>query len=358
MIQISGLAFNHKHEQKTAANLLVDEQGNASLSTQLNKSYKVSQLSISPRIANSTRFITFPNGSLFETGSNDSVDNAIKRFSDLKVKNRSNNNYSLVVVMLVAVLFSSWSLIHFGIPGVSHYVAMQVPEEMLIDEGQEAFERMDDKYFSESKITQDRQSEITAAFKGLLPLDSYQYKYQLHFRASETIGANALALPSGDIVITDDLVNLAKTDDEINSVLLHEIAHVELRHSVQSVVQTSVLLLGVVAITGDITSLSTVLFAIPALLLDSGYSRGMESEADDYSLAYMLEHDVDPIAFSNIMIKLTDSHEGRGEKESGYWSSHPPSDERIGRFRLESRKYKESRQATTKVDDAKVVEGL
>jgi len=348
MIRISGLIFIEKQQNKVAGDLIIDEHGIASLSTLLNKSFQVCQLKVSPRINDTTRFITLPNGSLFETSDNNSIDNMLGRFANQPKKRRLSLKYPVFILLLSMFILTSWSLIHYGLPSLSRYVAMKIPSEILIEQGQQAFQSMDQSSFSASKLTQQRQNEITAAFKRLLPLSSDTYNYQLHFRSSEDIGANAFALPSGDIVITDDLVNLATSIDEINSVLLHEIAHVELRHSMQSVVQTSALLLGVVALTGDITSLSTIFFAIPALLLNSNYSRNMEIESDDYSLVYMLEHNVDPIAFSNILSKLIDSHQDNKddsvsvEQKSDYWASHPPSDERIERFKLESKKYQQT----------------
>lgn len=363
MIEINGLVFNEKLQSKMPAKLLVDEQGNASLSTQQKNSCQVCQLSISPRIKDSTRFITLRNDRLFESTDNDAIDNMLKRFANQKETVTINPKYPVIMIVLAAFLFGSWSLIHYGLPSLSHYVAMKVPAPVLVEQGQLAFESMDVSHFSASELSEKRQAELTESFKKLLPPSAESYEYQLHFRKSDAIGANAFALPSGDIIITDDLVNLAATDDEINAVLLHEIAHVELRHSVQSVVQTSILLLGVVVVTGDVASLSTVLFAIPALLLESGYSRNMELESDDYSLAYMVEHQVDPIAFSNILTKIIDSHlaskdadstdennnaesnndEGSDKSQFDYWASHPPSDQRIERFRLESKKYQQAR---------------
>ena len=57
------------------------------------------------------------------------------------------------------------------------------------------------------------------------PLDD-GHVYQLEFRHGGYIDANAFALPSGIIVMTDELVELAKSDDELISVLAHEIGHV------------------------------------------------------------------------------------------------------------------------------------
>ncbi len=47
------------------------------------------------------------------------------------------------------------------------------------------------------------------------------------------VGANAFALPSGIVVMTDELVELAKTDDELVAVLAHEIGHVRGRHALR-----------------------------------------------------------------------------------------------------------------------------
>src|SRR2546426_7673245 len=45
---------------------------------------------------------------------------------------------------------------------------------------------------------------------------------RLEFRASRIIGPNAFALPSGIIVVTDQLVRLARNDEQVLAVLAHE----------------------------------------------------------------------------------------------------------------------------------------
>ena len=56
-------------------------------------------------------------------------------------------------------------------------------------------------------------------------------RYRLELRSGEALGANALALPSGIVIMTDDLVALAKSDDEIGAVMAHELGHVRGRHA-------------------------------------------------------------------------------------------------------------------------------
>ena len=66
----------------------------------------------------------------------------------------------------------------------------------------------------------------TAAFKKLAFPEATRQPYTLVFRKSDAIGANAMALPSGTIVVTDGLVTLAEDDREILGVLAHEAGHV------------------------------------------------------------------------------------------------------------------------------------
>ena len=49
--------------------------------------------------------------------------------------------------------------------------------------------------------------------------------YRLEFRYSEGMGANAVALPSGLIIVTDQLVTASHQDDEIIAIMAHEIGH-------------------------------------------------------------------------------------------------------------------------------------
>ena len=51
------------------------------------------------------------------------------------------------------------------------------------------------------------------------------------------MGANALAFPGGPVVVTDELVLLLQQDDLILSVIAHEFAHIQERHSLQHIVE-------------------------------------------------------------------------------------------------------------------------
>ena len=92
---------------------------------------------------------------------------------------------------------------------------------------------------SPTTLTHERQIKLRADFDTFLKAAGDTTPYQIEFRAMKGQGANAFALPSGTIVISDELVLLAEDDREIVAVLAHECAHVRHRHVLRAVLQNS-----------------------------------------------------------------------------------------------------------------------
>ena len=331
MNKISGLLFNGKSKTKQQVSLDIDDDGKAILSSSPNKRFHFSRLVISPRAGDATRYLTLPNGWLFETDNNDVVDALITRFGHKKASIAHREPWLTRLAILSIALLFSWGLIHFGVPGLARHVAFMMSTDTLVKMGQDGLKQMDKQHFKTSKIEKTRQENIEQIFKQLIPTDSTGFKYKLHIRDAPQIGANAFALSSGDIIVTDDLIKLADNDKQLAGVLLHEIGHVELRHGIQGTAQKSILALIVVAVSGDVNSAGTLLAAIPALLLDAGYSRNMEWEADGYALEEMNTRDLDPLQMADMLQRITQAGK---VSHSKYWSTHPHSTKRIERIKL------------------------
>ena len=158
--------------------------------------------------------------------------------------------------------------------------------------------------------------------------------YRLEFRKSERVGPNAFALPSGIIVLTDELVLLAQHQNELIGVLAHEICHAKNRHALRTLLQNSAVALLVASVAGDLTSHTDLSAALPKLLLEAGYSRAFEMEADQFALQYLLAHDIPPASFANILLRLEErtAHKSEGHN---YLASHPMTSQRIRMFRAE-----------------------
>lgn len=93
--------------------------------------------------------------------------------------------------------------------------------------------------------------------------------YTFHYIPDDRF-VNAFALPGGHVFFGKGLLNLMQTEDELASVLGHEVEHIDLRHCVERVqieTQARQLPLGSVAM-------------IPIELLEAGYTKQQELDAD------------------------------------------------------------------------------
>jgi len=139
--------------------------------------------------------------------------------------------------------------------------------------------------------------------------------------------ANVEEKTEGDAKVEDQV-----GDERFLAVAAHEIGHEEHRHVLRSVLQSSAVVLIGAYFTGDVSSASTLVVAVPTFLLDSHYSRDFESEADDYAFASLAAHGISPGRFAEVMqaMQKADPHI---RHEVGYLSTHPPTMDRIVKAR-------------------------
>jgi Zn-dependent protease with chaperone function len=147
-----------------------------------------------------------------------------------------------------------------------------------------------------------------------------------------------LPSPSGIVVLTDELVKIAKNDDEIVAVLAHELGHVERRHTMRHILQSSATGLVMATLTGDILSVTSLSATLPTALVEAKFSRDFEREADDAAARYLKTNGIPLRRFADILQRLQteyDKKTGKGKEEetfTGYLSTHPQTRERIERF--------------------------
>lgn len=297
-------------------------------------------VSISNRIGNTARFLSFDHGGCFETTDNDLVDRCLlsaPNKSSLAWVHQLESRLALVMVMTVLVSFFAWGFVQYGVPALANSVAKIIPYSVSHQLGKGALSLLDKAYFKPSTLSADRQNELVGQFK------SYQSNFDdleinVVFRHGGDIGANAFALPDGHIVFTDEMVALADDDRELLAVFAHEMGHLYHKHLLKRIVQDSVIASLVVLMTGDISYVSSVVVFIPSLLLELAYSRQFELEADGFALDFLQQHNIGTQHFSNLMLRLDQSHR-KSAKEKGiesnfssYLSSHPETEERIKPF--------------------------
>lgn len=335
MIVIPGQFFDGDSSAATPAEMHIDAAGRVTLSIRPDfVPLALSDLDISERVGNIPRLIRFPDGAQFRTAENAQVDHMLAQFRHARGSrwvHHLETHVRFVAIAVVVMALTSYGLVKYGIPYFAKLAAQSVSAQTAasIDDG--AVQVLDKAFFKPSQLDAGTQARLTRRFESMARDAEPGFKYELLFREGGPIGANALALASGTIIMTDEMVRAAKNDEEIVSVLAHEIGHVVHRHSLRRAFQSSVVALLGIMLTGDVSSVAQIVAALPVILVEAQYSKNLESEADAYSLAYMQQHRIDPINFKNLMLRLEGKRSGSGKIPS-FFASHPETSERVKLF--------------------------
>jgi Zn-dependent protease with chaperone function len=322
----------------------------------------IASISVSDRVGNIPRKMTLADQSIFDTLNNDEVDRLLQEsdhrdgfFHFLHVLETRWQWIATAFILTVVISFVS---IYWGLPWASEKLAYAMPISVSEKVSESTLEILDKYVLEPSKLPETRQKAIREHFeKKLLSVQSENFHYKLYFRQLQDI-PNAFALPSGQIIITDKLIEMADNQPEIDSVLLHEMGHVVHRHGLQQIIHGSIVTIAVAMMVGDATAIEEMVVALPVFLLESHYSRRHESEADEYAFKQMVQLGIDPIHFASMFAKIENLEEGdleegdnsgksddsskSSETVEGYGeflSTHPSSPQRMQRAREYSAKY-------------------
>ncbi|MDX1487329.1 MAG: M48 family metallopeptidase, partial [Acidiferrobacterales bacterium] len=252
--------------------------------------YSLADVRISTRVGNTPRSLYLPDGAKCETFDNDAVDALLERHRRHRGAawlHRFESKLRYVALAVVVTVVVAWGFIQYGIPLLAKHVADALPASVDTALGKEGLAVMDRLFFAPSELREPRRRELQAIFSDMAKASTDDHEFKLIFRKSPRVGANAFALPSGIVVITDELVALVRDDNELIAVLAHEIGHVVHRHALRRVLQDSTVVLVIAAVTGDVTSITSLAATIPVVLVEAKYSRDFEREADDYALSYL-----------------------------------------------------------------------
>ena len=335
MSAVAGLYYDGNSARALPAQLDVAASGDVRLILSAQEAiFPLAQLRVGARVGNSARSIYFPDGAKFETRDNDAVDRAFAAFdidTSARVLHKLETHTRYILVAIAIAVVTSWAAVKFGIPAAAKSVAFALPAKTNSLIGQGTLTVLD-KMFSASALDAATQEKFRAYFTAMsAPVAEPGVEYRLLFRKGGKIGANAFALPSGTVIVTDELIALAEHDQEVVAVLAHEIGHVKNRHGLRHAIQSSTVALVALAITGDVSSTSYAIAALPTLLVDAQYSQNFEREADAYSLQYLRANRIERTHFKNFMLRLEAEHGGSSEW-AHYLASHPPTQERIAAF--------------------------
>lgn len=318
---VNGVWYQLGSAEKSLATLCVDsdclvvtiqaDNSDGVNSVERSIKYTISDVDVSDRLGNIERKLHFGTEGVFATKDNAAIDEIYRHHKKFnRWIHKVESHLGAVFVALAFTIALGVSFFVWGIPWASGKIANLLPHKANEIIAAEALTFLDDYWFDETTIPAQRQAEIRQHFTNtLLPLDTLNngINYRLHFRNWSDDGKdipNAFALPSGDIILTDQFIKLTENQNEMDSVLLHEIGHVVHRHTLKMVVQGTLVTTIVMLVTGDGSGLADMGAGLGALLVSNHYARGHESEADTYAFENMLKAGIDPQAFASIMNRM------------------------------------------------------
>ena len=290
------------------------------------------EIKIESRLGNTPRVLEFPNGVRCKSHENNKIDQLLLDFNIDKSKtDKIERSKLLTLVSLFLTIAFVWFMLTTGANYTANFLANILPQTTLDKMSRVTLEQLEENILKPSKLTKHQKGIIQADFDKLVDGDRH---YKLHFRSAPQIGANAFALPSGDIVLTDQLVALSRDNDfrDILGVLAHEKGHVVHKHSLRMAIKTGLASVIIGYITGDI---SVVASTIPTVLINSSYSREFEHEADENAVKELKRLGVSTIYIANLFEALEKKSKSRESNTTlgSLFASHPLTSERIEYFK-------------------------
>ncbi len=302
--------FYDGHSAKRHQATLSIEDGAVSLSAEGFASirYSRSEVKVLPRLRGAPRRIEFPGGAVAVTADHEWVDQAFVVTADATLSHRLESHIGFVIAAMVGIAVSMVLGYLYAIPFAAREIAQRMPDGIEKHIAEQGMKSLDQIVFEPTKLSREKQKEITGLFETLRVEAGLPPEIRLEYREGGWIEANALALPGGLVVITDELVAAMPGMDEIAAVLAHELGHVQHRHSLRQLLQSSITAMAAMAIYGDVTAITGLAATAPTVLAHTGYSRDHEREADVFAFALLKKIGRSPRAFASAMKGLERAH--------------------------------------------------
>ena len=195
---------------------------------------------------------------------------------------------------------------------IGESVAKKVEEEMTIVRDPALLERLD---------------RISHRLVEVADRKNLMYRFSI----VEDKEPNAFALPGGPVYVTTGLMEMVKSDDELASVLGHEIGHLTAKHTVkriQGALGGQLLqLLAVTAGAPDARTRAGMDLAFASIM--TAYSQADELEADRLGTRYLKRAGYQPLAGIDFLTRLRNYTNKQPPRRFSYFRTHPFFGDRI-----------------------------
>ena len=174
-------------------------------------------------------------------------------------------------------------------------------------------------------------TKYVSVLGNLLARSSSRPGLKWEFIVLDTDGVNAFAAPGGLVHITKGALGLIKSEAELAGVLGHEIAHITRKHTVNAIQKNKAIKMTTEEVGGKGSAYySKLANAAYDNIVERGFDRGDEDEADEEGLRLANKAGYNPSALGSFLDKLMARNKGlSGAKPNGLFATHPQTQARI-----------------------------
>jgi beta-barrel assembly-enhancing protease len=162
---------------------------------------------------------------------------------------------------------------------------------------------------------------------------------------------NAFCTPGGYIYVYTGLIKFLDSEDQLAGVMGHEIAHAAQRHTGRSITKAYGLDMVITLLTGGSnTQTMQMVKQITEGIVGLRFSRGHETEADEYSVNYLCGTGYNAAGSAGFFRKI----QGKGGTPPEFLSTHPDPKNRVQDIEKRAKKLGCSGQQTNSSEYAKI----
>ncbi|CAK9883741.1 MAG: Beta-barrel assembly-enhancing protease [Candidatus Erwinia impunctatus] len=237
-----------------------------------------------------------------------------------------------IPVILLAALAGIAFYVLVIVPMLCSQLARHMPFTLQQRIGQQTLIMLQQGGFRQTALTPAQLQHTQALFEAVIPPEMRSDPLPIQLKIMHTPdGPNAFMLADGTLILSDQLVTLAKSDDALAAVMLHEIGHHYYRHSMNILVRSSLLSLSYLWFTGDASGIADIMLQSALVMHQLQFTRDMEREADHYAIKEMKAQQRSLSAMAEIFRQLDEAATKREADEMlpGWLSTHPDMPQRI-----------------------------
>jgi len=289
--------------------------------------FNLNDVQLNTLIARNSKRIYLLNNSFLELSSECNVEIYFKSSNFVSnIIHKIENNLLLICLVFLLSIFTLFIINYYVIPTTAKTITNSISEEAYLKIQARTSNKylLDSLFPYKSEISSSRKNEIKKYFLMHCSIVKNCPNYTLIFKkGGPKIGPNAFTLPDGQIIFTDELINISTNDNELVSIFSHELGHLRYRHWLRQSLQETVFGILIVSLTGEI---ETIISGVLTGIIGNIYSKDMELEADKYAKKFMETTCIGTHHFNAILTKLNPKDI---DERYSFFSTHPQLNKRI-----------------------------